>query len=270
MHFLSDDREVDSKAARMQVLCLGLSRCATSSLQAALESDVLSAGPCMHMAHIAPHANREQIVIDAINQEDTEKRQKLLHKIYDGYASACDFPGWLFVPDLMDMYPDAAVVLNTRKSSQAWAESIGNSHSFFGSRWYYWPTFLWKTDRLHYAIHRTSYAWVQRRFGIANMFTAKFYERYNDWVREEAKKRGKPILEWQATDGWEPLCEFIGKEPPKDKRAFPHLNDANQMTFVKRILVGRGLVAWVALFGVAWGGWKSWPWVLEKLVSLRG
>ncbi|KAM0426312.1 hypothetical protein ACHAPT_008352 [Fusarium lateritium] len=200
MRFFSDDREVDSKAARMQVLCLGLSHCATSSLQAALESDVLYLGPCMHMAHIAPHVDREQIIIDALNEEDAEKRQKLLHRVYDGYASACDFPGWAFVPDLMDMYPDAVVVLNQRKSSQ-------------------------------------TYAWVLRRFGITSMFSAEFYERYNDWVREEAKKRGKRVLEWQATDGWEPLCAFIGKEPPKDKRALPHLNDANQMTLVKRILV---------------------------------
>ena len=30
------------------------------------------------------------------------------------------------------------------------------------------------------------------------------------------------LLEWSATDGWEPLCEFLGKDVPKTP--FPHVN----------------------------------------------
>ncbi|KAM0558057.1 hypothetical protein ACHAPJ_005224 [Fusarium lateritium] len=147
MRFLSDDRKVDPEVARMQVLCLGLPRCATSSLQAALESDVLNLGPAMHMAHIAPHADREQIVIDALNEQDKEKRQKLLHKIFDGYASACDTPGWAFSADLMDMYPEVVIVLNKRPSGQVWLKSIGDSLRFFGTWRYLVPT-GWKLGGL--------------------------------------------------------------------------------------------------------------------------
>ncbi|KAJ3532018.1 hypothetical protein NM208_g8624 [Fusarium decemcellulare] len=267
MRFLSDDRKVDPKAAQMQVLCLGLSRCATSSLQAALESDVLGMAPCMHMAHIAPHPDREQLTIDAANEEDVEKRQKLLHKVFDGYASACDFPGWVFAADLMDMYPDAVIVLNQRKSAEVWAESIGNSLQFFGTQWYYWPTFWWKTDRLHYGIHQAVYAWSKRKFGDVYLYSPRFYELYNEWVREEARKRGREVLEWQVSEGWGPLCEFVGKEAPKDKRAFPHLNDAKQLVLIKRILITRGLVSWAAVFGAAWATWTYGPEMLQKAWS---
>ena len=32
------------------------------------------------------------------------------------------------------------------------------------------------------------------------------------------------LLEWTVLDGWEPLCEFLGKEVPDE--SFPHVNDA--------------------------------------------
>ena len=117
VRFLSDSRVVDPSSRRLQVIAAGLSRCATSSVQAALESPYLDFNPSMHMAHVAPHAHREQLVIDAMQEENRERRHKLLHQLFDGYAATSDFPGWAFVDDLMDMYPEAKVVLNQRKSA---------------------------------------------------------------------------------------------------------------------------------------------------------
>ncbi|KAF5020660.1 hypothetical protein F66182_7316 [Fusarium sp. NRRL 66182] len=265
MRFLSDDRKVDPKAAQMQVLGLGLSRCATSSLQEALESDVLNMGPCMHMAHVAPHADREQIVIDALKEPDAQKRQKLLRQIFDGYASTCDFPGWAFATDLMDMYPEAVVVLNKRKSAQVWLKSIGDSLRFFGTRGYLLPTFLWKTDRLHYQIHQTTYVWGRRMFGNVDLYSVEFYDAFYQWVRDEANKRGMKVLEWQAEDGWGPLCEFLNKEKPEGK-AFPRKNEARNMTVLKVILIVRGLVAWGVLGGLGWAGWRFGPSLVERLL----
>ncbi|KAH7242577.1 hypothetical protein BKA59DRAFT_457149 [Fusarium tricinctum] len=263
MRFISDDRKVDPKAAQMQVLALGLSRCATSSLQAALESDVIKLGPCLHMAHIAPHADRERIVIQALREPDAEKRQKLLHKIFDGYSSTCDFPGWAFSADLMDMYPDSLVILNKRKSGEVWLKSIGDTLRFFGTWRYLLPTYLWTTDRLHYQIHQEAYAWGRRIFGSMDLYSAEFYDAYFAWVRGEADKRGMKVLEWQVQDGWGPLCEFLDKDEPKD-RPFPNLNDAKEMNVVKKILIARGLISWGLLAGLGWAGWKFGPDMVEK------
>lgn len=34
------------------------------------------------------------------------------------------------------------------------------------------------------------------------------------------------LLEWSAEHGWEPLCNFLGKEVPDEP--FPHLNTASK------------------------------------------
>jgi len=33
------------------------------------------------------------------------------------------------------------------------------------------------------------------------------------------------LLEFESKDGWGPLCEFLGKEPPKEN--YPRVNDAS-------------------------------------------
>lgn len=265
MRFVSDDRKVESKSPCMKVIAAGLSRCATSSLQAALESDVLGYEPCMHMAHIAPHADREKLILAALQETNPKERQKILHKVFDGYQATSDYPGWIFTDDLMDMYPDAIVILNQRQSAEAWLESIGQSLQFFGTMWYYVPTFLWQTDRLHYWLHIYGYERLKERFpNITGLYTTQFYHLHNEWVREEAKKRGRKVVEWYPSDGWNPVCEALGKAPPKDGRPFPRLNDSAQMKMVKRILVGRGLISWALLGGALWAGWTYGPGLIRE------
>ncbi|KAB5563413.1 hypothetical protein GE09DRAFT_1285320 [Coniochaeta sp. 2T2.1] len=222
IHPIDDKTDVaGKKPPKMHVLALGLSRCRTSSLKAALESDVIGAGPSMHMSRIAPPCASSTT----------------------GTAPPCDFPGWMFAADLMDIYPDAAVVLNRRQNgTREWADSIAASIRWFGTPAYLLSCYLWETDRLHYRIHRESYG-ASRRGG-------NYYERQNGWVRKETAGRGRRVLEWHVGDGWGPLCAFLGKDMPGDGRPFPHLNDAAAMRTVKRVLIARGLVTW-AVVGVA-------------------
>lgn len=269
MRFMKDDTKTEQSAALgpcMKVIGAGLPRCATSSLQAALESQSISCAPCMHMAHVAPNATRCQIVIDAMQEKDTQKRRKLLHKIFDGYQATTDFPGFWFIDDLMDMYPDAAVVLNQRSGGgEAWFRSLQENIGFFGS-WQYLLTCLpIKTDRLHWTIHQTAKKEWRNKFSIEN--SPGFYDVYQDFVLQEAKKRGREVLVWKAQDGWEPLCKFLGKEVPKDE-PFPWVNDAATMTMLKRILIVRGVVSWMAILGGAYATWRFWPQILGQ--GMRG
>jgi hypothetical protein len=106
MRFLSDNpntRDLSYKGG-LKVIAAGLSRCATSSLQHALEND-LGFNPCMHMAYIAPHASLLKKCHDALLETDKAKRQKILHELFDGYLATTDFPGMVFAGDLMEMYP---------------------------------------------------------------------------------------------------------------------------------------------------------------------
>ena len=48
------------------------------------------------------------------------------------------------------------------------------------------------------------------------------YREHCDMVRGLVPK--ERLLEWSVQDGWEPLCQFLGKEVPDEP--FPHANTA--------------------------------------------
>jgi hypothetical protein len=216
----------------------------------------------MHMAHVGPHADRLQLVLGAMNETDTQRRRKMLHKLFDGYGATSDFPGFWFFTDLMDMYPDAAIILNTRNGGgAAWYKSFAESIGFFYSLTFRIICFPYATDRLHYKIHEAAEKTAGDNLGVS--LSPAMYETHNERVRTEARKRGRPVLEWKAEDGWGPICKFLGKpEPPKDV-SFPRLNDKKTMTILKTILVTRGLLTWAAIFGAAYAGYAYFPQIAD-------
>lgn len=154
MRFLGDDLILDTNDPRgVEVLAIGLPRCATSSLQTALASKWLGYGPCMHMAHVAPWPERSQMVLDALYEPDRETRLKILHKLFAGFHSQTDLPGVAFTDDLMDMFPDAKLILNQRQDAHAFAKSMMGAIMFFSTWPYILSTFLLRTDRLHWRMH---------------------------------------------------------------------------------------------------------------------
>ncbi|KAK3314637.1 hypothetical protein B0H66DRAFT_605585 [Apodospora peruviana] len=144
MRFISDDRKKPPQnvATKMQVLALGLPRCATSSMQAALESDILNHGPVI--------------------------------KLFDWYGATSDFPGCTFAADLMNMYPEAAIILNQRKDGRVWIESVNGSIRFLGKPPYLVTCYLWQTDcllyRIQWTLHRTS---VVGKFGLDSFYSSE-------------------------------------------------------------------------------------------------
>jgi hypothetical protein len=55
---------------------------------------------------------------------------------------------------------------------------------------------------------------------------------------------------YEVSEGWGPLCEFLGVEVPD--KPFPHLNDAE--VFRERIRRIRRLTVAMAVFGVSLAG----------------
>lgn len=181
-----------------------------------------------------------------------------------------DFPVVFFIEDLMDMYPDAKIVLNGRPSPELWARSAGDSFGFFFGWRFKVTGFLWETDRLWAALNDECDKWVRERFGLETALSAEAYRVYYEYVREEAKERGREVLEFKAEDGWVPLCMFLGKEVPKD-REFPRLNERRDVEVIKVILVVRGLLSWAALEAGIWATWRFGPrvvgWMTEWWTS---
>lgn len=259
VRFLIDPQKSPARGSSLQVIGAGLPRTATSSLQAAFEE--LGVDPCLHMAQVIPHPNRQQLLLDAGCEEDTAKRRELVHRLVDGYAAVCDMPGIFFLEDLMDMYPDAKVVLSVRPDAETWAQSSYCSLGFFFTPWFYACGLLWKTDRLWYRVNMYTLDWGRERLGESDIFSGRFYERYNAFVREIARKREREILEFKAEDGWKPLCAYLGKDVPDTP--FPRVNERKTLDAIKAIVIAKGIVSWAALGGAAWLGWSYFSRVLQ-------
>lgn len=243
-----DNKALDT-SVRPQVLALGLQRCATSSLQAALE--MLGYAPCMHMAHVQPSPERQRIVTAAFREmDDTHRRRQLLSELFAGFAATADYPSIVFADDLMDMYPDAPIILNQRPGgASAWFKSFSEGLRFFDSNWFRIVTFLVKSDRSMLRMHKAADDLYMRRWGLT-FRDEIIYDKHNEWVRAEAAKRGRPVLEFTAKDGWGPLCKFLEKEIPNVE--YPRINDQKTMGKVKAFIVVRGLLHWIGLFLLLW------------------
>lgn len=253
VRFMNDSQEVDRTSSKqIMVVGAGLPRAATSSIQMAFEE--LGYDPCLHMANVLPHVDRTLTIIEAIEEEDKERRQKLLHQLFDGYMAICDFPVIPFGADLMDMYPDAKIVLNGRRSAEVWSTSVKESLGFFFTQRFRFCGALFATDRAWYQMNMAATRWVQRKFGDdVEIDSAAMYTRYYEHVRREAAARGKEVLEFQAEDGWEPLCKFLDRPVPATP--FPRTNEKKTMAIIKAVFIVRGLTSWAVLGGSVWAAW---------------
>lgn len=245
-------KEMRDPKAPPKVLCLGLPRCATSSCQVALEQ--LGYKPCMHMAEVAPYAWKLEIVKEAMTlmypdkfEKEKARRQALLHQIFDGWEATADFPGCFFPEDLMEMYPKAKVILNTR-DPVSWSRSIKGTLGIFGTMKYHIPTYLWQTDRLHFKIHGIWHDLSPILYNVPkeDPMNPACVDAHAKRVHNAAKKLGgREVIEFKAQQGWKPICDLVGKPVPEGP--FPHANDEATVKFIIRFLIFRGAASWALL-----------------------
>lgn len=177
------------------------------SLKAGLEQ--LLGAPCYHMLEVFGHPEHVSLWRAAAEGEQVDWNAML-----KGYAATSDFPACLFWREILEANPDAVVVLSTRRDAEAWWDSANQTiFSIDGSQlppemadWFE----MWRTV----ATARFTPDWTDKDASIAA------YERHNADVRASAPP--DRLLEWQASDGWGPLCDALGLPVPTEP--FPHLN----------------------------------------------
>lgn len=199
-----------------------------------------------------PFVSRERLLARATLEPNKEARQKLLRQIFDGYKASSDWPGHQFADDLMDMYPNAKIILNKRRTPEEWEKSVRNTLAFFITKRYFALTCLIPICYHHHKTYLNYATLAKERYGVDDIFSKECYIRHNEWVRKQAAARGKEVLEWEPDDGWEPLCKFIGCDVPKE--AFPRTNETAEIQRGKHLLVLMGVLAWVGLLGIIGGG----------------
>ena len=227
----------------MKVIGAGLPRTATLTQKIALE--MVGFGPCYHMVNVLSDlslAPQWAAAFDGSADWDA---------IFAGHQSSVDWPGSFHWRELIDVYPDAKVLLSVR-SGDSWATSMKNT---------IWGVFYDDVLMRHLSDARANVdpGWhdyielmkaMWRKSGLLGEMSAQFdpgilasaMERYNQEVRDTVP--ASRLLEWEPADGWEPLCQFLGVPVPP--APLPHVNDSAQ--FAGRIIDGSLAVlnAWQA------------------------
>jgi hypothetical protein len=194
----------------LKVVGAGVGRTGTASLKMALEQ--LLAGRCHHMFEIVGDPSQVSGWTDAIDGREVDWQELL-----GGYVAQVDWPGASFWREISAANPDALVVLSTR-DPDAWYRSA--SDTIFNAfdrpppgfeQWF--GTTLPKMFRERFCADFANSAAMMEAF-----------ERHNAAVR--AGVPAGRLLEWTASDGWEPLCERLGVPVPSE--AFPLINTTNE------------------------------------------
>ncbi|PWY91648.1 hypothetical protein BO94DRAFT_555458 [Aspergillus sclerotioniger CBS 115572] len=218
----------------LQILCVGLPRSGTESLSLALT----------HLGYTTYHG--WDIVFD--DPPYTEQWARLAERKYsnphphhnkptqitttefDALLGHCDAvintAAALFNPEIITAYPDAKIILNTRKDVDAWHRSALKTLAEEGAdQWSLWFLRLWTADMY----------WLWRlycTFGYPGLFRGRttreglerngkrVYMEHGEMVRGMVKEEGR-LLEWNVEDGWGGC--FLGKEVPDVP--FPKAND---------------------------------------------
>ncbi|MBW8752965.1 MAG: hypothetical protein JF595_02255 [Sphingomonadales bacterium] len=198
----------------LKVIGAGLGRTGTLTLKTALE--MLRLGPCHHMIEVFANPAQVPFWNRAAAGEAVE-----WDEVFGDYNATVDWPGCHFYAALADRYPDAKVILS-RRDPERWYESISE-------------TILKSMVAMGLGadpIPEDHPMWFggtiipQKTFGFDfskdNVIAA--FERHNAEVM--ATIAPERLLVFEAAQGWEPLCAFLGAAVPD--QPFPRTNSREE------------------------------------------
>jgi len=214
----------------MKLIGAGMPRTGTLTQKVALE--MLGLGPCYHMVDVLADLDQAKLWRRALDGEAPWEQ------IFDGFNSTVDWPGGYFYRELMDVYPEAKVLLSVR-DPQAWERSmrdtvwavrhgeslvrlLSSAQAHVNPQW---RGFLEMIDRL-----------VWEGEGTFASGHAEPQQLIDTMIRHnrEVEENVPPVrlLVWSVEEGWEPLCKFL--EVPVPQQPFPHVNDRTE--FLNRVI----------------------------------
>ena len=213
------DRSTCHRTVPMQVLCPGYSRTGTLTMQKAL--GILGI-PAYHFSSILGNVREVDLWMEALEGKYNGKgnARELDRGFWDGLlghvGGVTDSPTNLFTRELLEAYPEVKVVLVEREM-QSWLRS--------------WSAYCEGAyGPLLHLLGRLDPYWTGRVTGLGGFITivqagfatdvhqarVRSRDAYNHHYRDvrEMVTDKKRLLEFELRQGWEPLCEFLGKPVP--------------------------------------------------------
>jgi hypothetical protein len=193
----------------LKVIGAGYGRTATLSLKLALEQ--IGFGPCYHMTEVFLKPESAGLWIQAANgNPDWEA-------IFKDFAATVDFPGCTFWRQLSEYYPQAKVLLSVR-DPQKWFEST--QETIFSERGI---DMVLKTPMKPF-LEKVVWNLFGDRIHDRDFLVDAFNKHNAEVQRSIPKER---LLVYEASQGWEPLCKFLGVPVPA--APFPRVNSREEM-----------------------------------------
>ncbi len=194
----------------LKVVGAGVGRTGTHSLKLALEQ--LLGGRCHHMIEILGEPAQAAGWTDAIEGREVDWQQ-----VMAGYVAQVDWPGASFWREISAANPDSLVLLSTR-DPESWYRSASNT-IFQPIE----PTPPGLEDWFGTTMPKLFGTRFSDDLGNATAMMEAF-ERHNAEVR--AGVPAERLLEWTASDGWEPICARLGVAVPDEP--FPLKNTTSE------------------------------------------
>lgn len=199
----------------LKVIGAGLGRTGTFTLKIALE--MLGLGPCHHMVEVM--ANPAQI---AFWNRAADGEAVDWDEVFAGYGAMVDWPGCHFYAELAEHYPDAKVIL-THRDPERWYESMSETILKSMQMMGLGPGEQTPAAHpMHFGAKIITEETFRHDFGKDNVIAA--FERHVAAVRQTIAP-GR-LLEFQASQGWGPLCAFLGVPVPGEP--FPRTNSREE------------------------------------------
>jgi len=216
----------------IELIGAGLPRTGTLSQKEALE--LLGFGPCYHWIDVLADLEGQVRLWDGALDGRVDPA-----RILEGSRSTVDWPGGYFYRQLLDSFPDSKVLLSVR-DPERWEPSfretivdmcfgeslvrlLSSARAHVDPKWRRYLEFV---ERMFWSKQGT-FAAGHSPIALIEAFVA----------HNEEVKRVVPadrLLVWEVSDGWEPLCGFLGVPVPDEP--LPHAND--RATFLDRVIGG--------------------------------
>ncbi|HEY0674983.1 MAG TPA: sulfotransferase [Immundisolibacter sp.] len=199
----------------LQIIGAGMGRTGTLSLKAALEQ--LGFGPCYHMTRIVEHIEHgpgwQRFAAGSRGDWDS---------LLGDFQAAVDWPASYFWRQLAAFYPQAKVILTVRDAARWFSSIDGTLFRFMAAPGI--PDD--EAARRQIVMARDI---VQKRIFEDRIddraHVIEVFERHNRAV--QATLPAERLLTYDVTQGWAPLCAFLGVPVPD--APFPRVNAQQEL-----------------------------------------
>lgn len=237
----------------LELINCGYGRTGTMSLMKALEI-LYAPYSCYHMVKVMEEKHPPFWLKVSKGKEEYDFEEAFKHGNRK-YKATVDFPACTYYKQIHKAYPKAKLMLTVRKDADAWYSSA------YDTILQMMPGCPWKP----YGFKFVEWLGLDVQKGWAAMHTAcimqdalgatppskgnfdkksltNAYNRHIADVKDYCKSNNIPLLVYQVSEGWEPLCKYLNKPVPSVP--FPNINDKAEF---QKYITGINLIGWTIL-----------------------